>query len=79
MCDLVTMLPSCKPVCLFALQGAVTKVPNPRDLFQALYHHFLCQADAGLQMPALQPDARGGEQPQQLGELTSSWECVLCH
>ena len=54
----------------------MTKVPNPRDLFQALYHHFLCQADAGLQMPALQPDARGGDQPKQLGELTTFWGCV---
>ena len=55
----------------------MTKVPNPRDLFQALYHHFLCQADAGLQMPALLPDLRAGEQPKQLGELVTFWECFL--
>ena len=64
-------------VSLLALQGAVTKVPNPRDLFQALHHQFLCQADAGLQMPALQLDARGGEQAKQLGELTTFWKCAL--
>ena len=26
------------------------KVAGPRDLFQALYHHFLCLADKGLQL-----------------------------
>ena len=32
------------------MQGAVEKVAAPKDLFQALYHHFLCLADRGLQM-----------------------------
>ena len=31
------------------VQGAVEKVAGPKDLFQALYHHFLCLADTGLQ------------------------------
>lgn len=31
------------------LQGAVEKVAAPKDLFQALYHHFLCLADRDLQ------------------------------
>lgn len=35
-------------------QGAVDKVSGPKDLFQALYHHFLCLADTSLQVvPAL--------------------------
>lgn len=34
----------------FGMQGAVEKVTGPKDLFQALYHHFLCLADRGLQM-----------------------------
>ena len=32
------------------MQGAVEKVAGPKDLFQALYHHFLCLADKGLQL-----------------------------
>ena len=32
------------------VQGAVEKVAGPKDLFQALYHHFLCLADKGLQL-----------------------------
>lgn len=35
---------------LGGIQGAVEKVAGPKDLFQALYHHFLCLADRGLQM-----------------------------
>ena len=31
-------------------QGAVDKVSGPKDLFQALYHHFLCLADTSLQV-----------------------------
>ncbi len=32
------------------------KVAGPKDLFQALYHHFLCLADTGLQLtPAANP------------------------
>ena len=31
------------------VQGAVEKVAGPKDLFQSLYHHFLCLADTGLQ------------------------------
>ena len=34
------------------VQGAVEKVAGPKDLFQALYHHFLCLADTGLQLDA---------------------------
>ena len=30
------------------MQGAVDKVSGPKDLFQALYHHFLCLADSSL-------------------------------
>lgn len=32
------------------VQGAVDKVAGPKDLFQALYHHFLCLADTSLQI-----------------------------
>ena len=32
------------------MQGAVDKVGNPRDVFLALHHHFLCLADAGLRL-----------------------------
>lgn len=39
------------------VQGAVEKVAGPKDLFQALYHHFLCLADTGLQLEA--PVTRG--------------------
>ncbi|KAK9915634.1 hypothetical protein WJX75_001835 [Coccomyxa subellipsoidea] len=31
-------------------QGAVDKVPAPREVFGALHHHFLCLADAGLRL-----------------------------
>lgn len=31
------------------MQGAVQKLPASRELFQALYNHFLCLADVGLQ------------------------------
>ncbi|KAL0040215.1 hypothetical protein WJX77_000548 [Trebouxia sp. C0004] len=46
-------------------QGAVQKVAGPRDLFQSLYHHFLCLADSGLQLsPAAKPTlARGAPTP----------------
>lgn len=44
-------------------QGAVEKVAGPKDLFQSLYHHFLCLADTGLQLtPAAKP-TRGGGSP----------------
>ena len=37
-------------------QGAVEKVAGPKDLFQSLYHHFLCLADTSLQLnPAARP------------------------
>lgn len=42
------------------LQGAVYKVAGPKDLFQALYHHFLCLADSSLQVtPASGATSRG--------------------
>ena len=31
-------------------QGAVDKVSSPKDLFQALFHHFLCLADTSLRV-----------------------------
>ena len=34
---------------------------GPKDLFQSLYHHFLCLADRGLQLsPAARPTLAGG-------------------
>jgi len=42
-------------------QGAVEKVAGPKDLFQSLYHHFLCLADTGLHLtPAARPTLAGG-------------------
>ncbi|KAL0042756.1 hypothetical protein WJX79_009797 [Trebouxia sp. C0005] len=42
-------------------QGAVEKVAGPKDLFQSLYHHFLCLADRGLQLSsAAKPTLTGG-------------------
>lgn len=41
------------------LQGAIEKVAGPKDLFQALYHHFLCLADRGLQLGVPTQDIGG--------------------
>ena len=38
------------------MQGAVDKVGNPRDVFLALHHHFLCLADAGLRLAGAEDD-----------------------
>lgn len=38
-------------------QGAVDKVGEPRNVFLALHHHFLCLADAGLRLDG----AEGGQ------------------
>lgn len=38
------------------MQGAVDKVGNPRDVFLALHHHFLCLADAGLRLAGADDD-----------------------
>ncbi len=32
------------------MQGAVNKVAEPKNVFLALHHHFLCLADAGLRL-----------------------------
>ncbi len=47
--------------CGICPQGAVEKVAGPKDLFQSLYHHFLCLADRGLQLSAAaKPTLAGG-------------------
>jgi len=33
------------------LQGSIEKLPDPKDVFYALYHHFLCLADPALHAP----------------------------
>ena len=43
--------------CSALVQGAVDKVGEPRSVFLALHHHFLCLADAGLVLAG----AEGGQ------------------
>ena len=33
------------------MQGSIEKLPDPKDVFNALYHHFLCLADPALHAP----------------------------
>ena len=37
---------------LNTVQGSIDKLPDPKDVFYALYHHFLCLADPALHTPA---------------------------
>lgn len=46
-------------------QGAVDKVPAPREVFGALHHHFLCLADMGLRLVGPE-DAQAGAGEQAL-------------
>lgn len=62
-------------------QGAVDKVAGPKDLFQALYHHFLCLADRGLQLTPAATPARGGPTSSPsvaAGQVDVEGERVLC-
>ena len=62
-------------------QGAVDKVAGPKDLFQALYHHFLCLADRGLQLAPAATPARGGPASSPsvaAGQVDVEGERVLC-
>ena len=58
-------IPTYIDTCDVCSQGAVEKVAGPKDLFQSLYHHFLCLADTGLHLsPAAKPTlARGSPHP----------------
>ena len=72
------------------MQGAVEKVAGPKDLFQALFHHFLCLADKGLQLetapkepaptPAPPPPAASGLRPSVAAGVQGDAEAerVLC-
>lgn len=52
-------------------QGAVDKVPAPREVFGALHHHFLCLADAGLRLVGPEDAQQGACEQALLAAATS--------
>ena len=67
-----------------AVQGSIEKLPDPKDVFHALYHHFLCLADPALHAPPGASPLPSGSSGQltvgsRLTRLTSlNFVVVLC-